>query len=533
MTSRPSQKHKAEAGSGFFSHEAIRSIPWMVVGKLVIFFIYFGISVLTVNSLGKEKYGVYSLMMNLSSYMLMLCGLGLGVALMRYVPELAARKNRFGLVHLLWKSAALQLMAVLGGSMLLLFLAEPLQKLFKAEHVEQFRLYLGLACVLTGFLLLKDFVSTVFTSLFKTRIVAVFSISQALVWISVLYVWLSIRPEPGTALAAQITSVGTIYLVGTAVLFTYIKNLPWKVREFGIGKKRALAFSGTVMLSSILRTFMFKYSEIFFLAAVSGTTVAGMYDLGYTLPYTVITFLPLAFLPIFTSAFAEAYVKDPDCLGVLIKSYYKLLIIVSLPVAILGAYFSPAAYRIIYRGEMDQAGYIASAFCMVLVLPLVSMPLSAAIKAKEKVLNMVPMLVLQIVVNLLLDWWLIVHLKMGVWGGILAVVGTFVLTIPIRLAVVRGIIGGIHFPAAFCLRMAAPLALLGMGFHWAAERTGLFGIFSNRLVNLALLFAIGVCYLLLFLLTVRGLRLVRHSDVEDFQSLEIRKLNAALHFLVR
>ncbi|VGO11532.1 hypothetical protein PDESU_00076 [Pontiella desulfatans] len=533
MTDESHHHRTEQGGGGFFSREAMGSIPWMVLSKLVLFFVYFGISILTVNALGKEKYGVYSLMMNISAYMLMLCGLGLGVALMRYVPELAARRNRFGLIHLLWKSATLQLIAVLALSMVLTSLSGPLQRLFKAEHVEHFHFYLKLACGLTGLLLLKDFVGTVFTSLFKTRTVAILSIASGILWFITLWSWLGMRPEVGTVFAVQLVSVGTIYAIGALALFRYVKNLPWEVKEFGIGKKRALSFSATVMLSSILRMVMFKYSEIFFLAAIAGTTVAGIYDLGYTLPYTVITFLPLAFLPIFTAAFAEAYVRDNSCLGALIKSYYKLLMMVSLPVAVLGSFFCPVAYRIIYDGEMDEAGLIASAFCMVLVLPLVSMPLSAAIKAKEKVLNMVPMLILQIVVNIFLDWLLIVHYRMGVWGGILAVAGTFVLTIPFRLLVVRGIIGGIHFPAAFCLRITAALAALGWGMHWVAEKTRLFEVFESRLVNMAVLFAIGGIYLGLFLLAVRHLRLIRRSDVQDFQALDIKKLNAVLGFLVK
>jgi O-antigen/teichoic acid export membrane protein len=534
MTDNHSQHHQPEqGGKGFFSREAMGSIPWMVLSKLVLFFLYFGISILTVNALGKEKYGIYSLMVNISTYLLMLCGLGLGVALMRYVPELAARKNRFGLIHLLWKSAALQLVAVVAVSVVLVALSDPLQRLFKAEHVDHFRFYLKLACGLTGLLLLKEYVGTVFTSLFKTRTVAILSITSGIIWFATLWSWLVIRPEVETVFAVQLASVGAIYLIGAGALVHYVKNLPWNVKEFGIGKKRALVFSGTVMLSSILRVVMFKYSEIFFLAAVAGTTVAGIYDLGYTLPYTVITFLPLAFMPIFTAAFAEAYVKDNDCLGRLIKSYYKLLMMVSLPFAVLGSYFCPVAYHILYDGKMDEAGFIASALCIVLVLPLFSMPLSAAIKAKEKVLNMMPMLVLQLVVNLFLDWYLIVLRNMGVWGGIIAVAGTFVLTIPFRLHVVRRIIGGIYFPAAFCLRITAALAGLGWAFQWVVEKTGLFGIFENRVVNIGFLFGIGALYLIFFLLAIRYLHLVRRADIEDFEALEIRRLNAVLAFLVR
>jgi O-antigen/teichoic acid export membrane protein len=520
-------------GGGFFSREAMSSIPWMVVGKLVLFFIYIGISIITVDGLGREKYGIYSLLMNISQYMLMLCGMGLSVALMRYIPELAARRNRFGLVHLLWKSAALQLVAVVIVSALLLFYSEPLQRLFKAEEVENFRFYLFLACFVTAVLLMKDFVGTAFTSLYKTRVVALLSIAQGVVWIGLLFTWLLARPEVETALTVQVVSVAVVYILGSIILVQYVRNLPWKVKEFGIGKKRALAFSGTVMLSSILRIVMFKYSEIFFLAAVAGTTVAGMYDLGYTLPYTAITFLPLAFLPIFTAAFAEAYVRDKTCLGRLVKSYYKLLMLVSLPVAVLGAFFSPIGYKLIYRGEMDEAGQIASALCIVLLLPLVSMPLSAAIKAKEKVLNMMPMLVLQLVINLFLDWLLIVHFHLGMYGGILAVVGTFILTIPLRLWVVSRIIGGVYFPALFCLRITVVLTALAGSFYWVSQKLALFTWVDSRFLNLFFLCGIGVLYLATFILAVRYLRLIRREDVKEFQALEMPRLNIVLRFLVR
>ncbi len=533
--SNHSHNHSAKIREGgFFSREAVSGIPWMIVGKVMLFFIYFGVSIVIVNGLGKERFGVYSVFVNISAYMLILCGLGLGSALMRYVPELASRKNKPALMHLLWKSATMQLIAVMGLSMIVVSCCKPLQRLFKAEHIEHFSFYLKLACGLTGLLLLKDFVGTVFTSIFKTRIVAILSVIQGLIWFVLLYLWLDVRPEIGTAFTVQMIAVGVVYCIGAIALTQYVRNLPWEsTNEFGIGRKRALSFSGTVMLSSILRMGMLKFSEVFFLAAVGGTTLAGIYDLGYTLPYTIITFIPLALMPLFTAAFAEAYVRDNDCLGLLISSYYKVLIMVSLPISILGACFAPDTYRIIYNGEMNEAGCIASAFCLVLTLSLISMPLSAGIKAKEKVLNMVPMLVLQIVVNLILDYLLIVYYRLGVWGGIFAVLGTFILTIPFRLWVVRGILGGVYFPGKFFLRILSTLALLGLLFHWLAERWNIFSYSDNQWIDVALLFMIAGLYFGIFLLSIRYLRLVREEDIEDFHALDIPKLSKLLRFLVK
>jgi hypothetical protein len=122
---------------------------------------------------------------------------------------------------------------------------------------------------------------------------------------------------------------------------------------------------------------------------------------------------------------------------------------------------------------------------------------------------------------------------MGIWGGILAVVGTFVLTIPFRLYVVSRIIGGVYFPAWFCLRITAVLTALGWGFHWAVERLELFSLMDNRWLNLMLLFGISGLYLVVFVFSVRYLRLIRQDDVKEFQALEIKQLNLVFRFLVR
>jgi O-antigen/teichoic acid export membrane protein len=533
LVSNETEQHKESLKNGFFSREAVSGVPWMIISKLVLFFVYFGVSIIVVGSLGREKFGVLSLLTNLASYISVICGLGMTAALMRFIPELVVNKNKAGLIALLWKSAALQLLTVLAVSVLLWFGSDWLQQLFKADAVEHFRLYLMLSAIAIGLLLIKEFVVTTFTSIYKVSTVAILSTIHGVIWVSSLWIWLGIRPEITSVYFVQILCDILVYSFGLFLLINHIRKLNWRSPTFGIGKRRTLKFSGSVMINSLIRMMMYKYTEVFFLAYVGGTTVVGIYDLGYSLPSTIITFLPSSVLPLFTAGFAEAYVRDNDCLGKLISSFYKVLLMVSLPVAILGAFFSPTAYHIIYKGEMDEAGIIASAFCLVLTLPLISMPLSMAIKAKEKVLNTVPILVLQIIVNLILDWFLIVYLRLGVWGGILAVLGTFVLTIPVRLHVVRNIVGGIYFPTAFCARVCITLVIEGALFFWIAEATHLFTRLESNIINLLMLFVMGGIYLILFLLLVRLLRLVRQEDIEDFHALDIKRLNLILRFLVR
>ncbi len=60
MTDQSTNDELHEGGGGFFSREAVSGVPWMVFSKLVLFFVYFGVSMLTVNELGKDKFGVFS-----------------------------------------------------------------------------------------------------------------------------------------------------------------------------------------------------------------------------------------------------------------------------------------------------------------------------------------------------------------------------------------------------------------------------------------------------------------------------------------
>jgi O-antigen/teichoic acid export membrane protein len=234
---------------------------------------------------------------------------------------------------------------------------------------------------------------------------------------------------------------------------------------------------------------------------------------------------------LFTSGFAEAYSRDPNCLGRLIKAYYKMTILFMVPLAVFGFFFAPSAVVMVYGDDMALAGIIASGFCIIHLLSTISTPLSMAIKAKERIMATMPVMILQIVINLILDWLLIVHFNFGVWGGMGAVAGTFLISAPIRLSVVKKILGGIFFPTAYMLRMTFALFILASSMSVFSSHWNLLGLFETRWLNVVTLFALGAIYLLLFFIAIRMFRLVRDEDVADFRALDIKKLNFVFDLL--
>jgi O-antigen/teichoic acid export membrane protein len=343
-------------------------------------------------------------------------------------------------------------------------------------------------------------------------------------------VGLTLVPTVTMALSIQI-AIGLVYVVGAVRMFRHIYSFDWRSPLYGIGKRRTMKFSGAIMSSTILRMMTMKYTEVFFLGLVVAPEIVGAYDLGYSLPPMVIFFIPDALHMLFTSGFAEAYSRDKNCLPRLITAYYKMQIAFTVPLAVFGFFFATAAVRLVYGEQMALAGGIASAFCLIHLLSTISAPLSMALKAKEKVMASMPIMIFQITVNLFLDWLLIVHFKMGTTGAMIALTSALVLSMPVRIIIIRRILGGIYFPVAYLLRMGISLFALAGAFSFISSHWKWLELFETEWLNLVTLFALAGLYMLCYLVAIRFLRLIREEDIADFRALDIKQLNKVFDLL--
>jgi len=508
------QKETNPSETVYFSREAVGGLPWMILNKVLMVFVYMGLSILTVRLLGPHEYGRFSLIRNITDYLVVLCALGLDVALLRFIPELTAKRNRAGLGRLLVRTLVLQQAAALVALAALLVMKPLLDRWFHTD----FKGLLVPAGLLLGATILKDSLNNAFTALFKTRTVALLSLVNGVIWLACLVIALRWRPEAAMALTAQTISLLVVYGVSLIMLTRLVRGLPWRSPPLGIGRQRTLKLALPTMLNTTLRMLMMKYTEVFFLGAYFTPAIVGYYDLGYSTPQLVLTLIPAALQTLFTSAFAQAYTRDQNCLGRLIDSVYKLTILIVMPLAAFGIFFAPRGIVLLYGQAMAPAGPVAAAFCILHVLPLVSTPLSMAITVKEKVLQMLPYMLLQVGVNLLLDWLLIP--RFGMPGAVAAVALTFILTIPWRLRAVRNILGSINFPTRFFLRQVlatvVPAAILSPLAPY---------------LNLVTLILVGAAFLALYPVLIRLLHLVRPDDMADLRSLGIARINKLLELL--
>ncbi len=496
---------------GFFSRQAMVSIPWLVASKVFTFVLYFVVSVVIVRGLSAADYGVYSLLNSIAENLAVVGAFGLNVSLLRFIPELVRDNNRAGLLRLLMRSALLEILVLVAIGVGLYLLHNVMTTLL---HIP-FILFLIPTLALTGMLVAKDYLNNVFTALFRVRVVAMMSALQAVLFL--LCLWLAAPLSVGDVLFSYSGSIAGVSLISSGLLCLYLWR--WRVQSpaLGVGRRRVLNLSLPTLANAVSNKFLQQYSEIFFLGYFAAAQVVGYYALGYMLANLLLTFIPMALHTLFTSAFAESYARHRASLGNLISGMYQILIIICLPLSILGAFFASQAVVVIYGEKMAAAGLIASFFCVFQAFTLLWIPLSMALTATEKVAKTMWLNVLQLIVNLVLDYVLIK--RFGVPGALAAVSLTFLITVPIKLWVLRGLLGGIYFPWSFAVRTMTPALVLA-------------AILSLILppLNLLGLVVMAVGYLILWGLTLKLFHLIRPHDTERFRSIEIHQLNRVLNF---
>lgn len=432
-----------------FSDGMSQGVPWMIVSKLLLFFVYLMVSVTTVRYLGSELYGEFALCKGLAETLILICGLGLPTAFSRYVPELILNENKEGLIRLIVKSLVIQGVAVGLCSIVLLVCHGWLEKHFDIR----FGFSILALCGLILFELLKKNVNALLTACYQVRTLCTFAICHGVLWLVLLLVMMQLEASVLSALLAPTVSFAMLYVLAMVIILRRVRRQAWQPTTHGVGGTRILRHSGAIAITTLLRLMMLKYTELFFIGLTENADAVGLYELAYSIPMMVIVFIPSATQDLFAAGIAEAYVKCNKSLPILIRAYYKGLILYAVPVAIFGFLTIKNIFVMFYGQAFTEAGELASIFCLFHMLPLVSVPLSLGIQVKEKIHSMLPTLLFQLGVNIMLDYLLIVQLGLGIWGALIAVLATFALTIPVRLYRVRQLLGGIYFPVWFCVKV--------------------------------------------------------------------------------
>lgn len=492
----------------------------MVLGKTITFFVYFGISVLLVRGLTPHQYGEYSLCKAIAEYLIRLAGLGLNFTLLRYVPELMLAQNLAGIKRLLTKTAYVQIGLLVVLSVLLLMSHNLITTWLKidASHFALFIFLMALGATL------KNFGNDVSTAIYQSRFLTLISIVHSILWLSLLATFFYWGFGIEGALLATATAAITVGIWNVLRLTIFFKTLRWQSPPQGIGRRRVLRLALPMLFNDLINIMIINYTEVFFLGFFFTPVLVAYYDIGYQLPMLVITFIPLAIQSLFASAFGEAYSQDKACLPDLVRGYFQILTMVTVPTACFGFFFATSIVTLVYGEKMLPAAHVVGFFSLFHMMTQFSIPPSMAINAMEKTVNTLWFGVLELCVAVALDAFLIS--RYGLEGAVAAVFCAFVMTLPLRIWLIRQLVGGVYFPAPFFLRIFVFCIFCAFITMEVVQTVG------PALPILKLPIAMAM-YGALLLIGVRFLPLIKHQDVERFHTIGVEKLNRVLTFLVR
>jgi O-antigen/teichoic acid export membrane protein len=394
------------------------AMAWNVAGRILRFVLGLGISMLLFRGLGEFDFGLLSMVRTALAFTTLLCSLGFGQALLKFLPTFRVAGTEGSSAWILRRALLFQTLAwgILVG---LFFLARPLlASLTESRVLPLFGLGLALSLAEVYFLLLFNALSA----------------------------WMDVRRLNVVLVLAQVTYMGMLVLVlvrdwGVAgVLVAGGVNHLWiaialwdrvrKVlrerggeRDASVDGKRVLRYAFPFVLIGLLNLVVWRQSEVILLGYFMTPREAGFFEIGYKLPQTVLEFIPGTIWPLIMAAFSEAYAKDRKLITRGIETYYKLLFLLALPLSLGGFVLGDRIVTLAYTTKAAAAAGLCRGFFLVFAFSFFTAPLSMALYAAEKSRLNLGVYAVMAVVNVGLDLLLIPR-----WG----LIGAFV---PVSLAV--------------------------------------------------------------------------------------------------
>jgi O-antigen/teichoic acid export membrane protein len=365
------------AGGGSTASRVTTAMGWSVGAKLARIGIAVASSVVIVRGLGSHDYGVLSAVRTILTFLAFICGLGLGQALLRFMPELRVRRDLKGMKGLLAFVLVVQLVAWAVFFAVFLLWGESLGAFFKTPG-------LGLILKVGAGLLVIDLVSLLasqtLTSFYDVKLLSIYTTVSLVVTLSLTVAFLRAGYGVIGVLVAAAISSG---LLTALLLERSALHVPLSLRPSLSGMGRVIKYSLPFAVIGILNLVTWRQSETLFLLYYRNAEDAGLFDLGYRIPQQVLEMVPGAVWPLLMATFAEVYTRRKEALGDAISAYYKLLFVLVAPISIFGAAISVPAVPVVFGAPMSQSGILAQLFFLIFSISFFSTPLSMSLYVME------------------------------------------------------------------------------------------------------------------------------------------------------
>ena len=542
----------AESATGTFT----RLAPWTLGARFFVMIMAIaGTSILT-RYMTKEEWNAYSLLKNLWWFVWMLGSLGLNEAVLRFTAELSARKDTKGFHRLLGKVLFVQVFAM--ALIFAVFLL--LQGFFEAIWQVSFGAGIAVLVLFSALTTWKETLRQAYIAAYWMKMVAVVSIISALMFpvAGYMYVrWLHLGASAG------LLAEGTGFVLMFVVFLTTLPRLkmtghPGASRGSDAEEKRSdgkgltpvtsagnedianyriFRYAGAIVSNNAMSLVFGQQMVVFMIGHYlgSGGGAAGIYNLASVIPSQAFGFLTLAIVPFVQAIFTKTYYHDHSRLPELVRSYYKLMIILILPAIVIGVLFMDKALEVLSGDRGVEAGNIAVMLLPLQFIIILVVPISAALNVLEKSQRLIIWRLLSVVGLAMYPLFL------PFWPRLNTVVAIeymrTIIFVPVIMGLAARLVGGFWFPFRFLLRAAlscAPLAALyPLRLLWPYVADWGLVHFHHKIIGLSLMLIIALALsAAVLLVSVRLFRLFDKDELKYFRNARLPGVRFIERFLV-
>ena len=431
---------------------------WSVVARGGRFVLGIASSIIIVRGLGKDDYGVLSLLRVALIFVAIVSAAGMGQSLLKFLPLLKVQGDREGARRLIVWVIVVQSLAWASLLLLSYLFGGWFQSLFSFEGVGKI---LWIAVALELFEVAFKLETQVLTAYFDVKLLSLANVVGHALTIAFLVLFFTAgHGLIGVFAATAIGNLAATLMVARRFA-RHLRTEGTKTTAGTVSWPRLCKFSFPFALIGILNVIVWRQSETIFLAHFRGAAETGFFDLAYRLPQTALEFIPLTVWPIIMAGVSEVYAHDQSKLNTAIDRYYRMLFLLSAPICVIGAVLGGRMIPILYGEAMAPAGLPTQLFFVIFPISFFGTPLSMALYVIEKsYANLVVYFALA-VVNVGLDLLLIP--RFGIIGAVIPV-GLVIAASPMIYKYVLGRhVSGTRIPYAFigkCFLASSPVLLL-------------------------------------------------------------------------
>lgn len=366
------------------------ALGWSVFTRLLQFGLSLIGSIIVVRALGPDRYGQLTVVRTVLAFVTAICGLGLGQAVLRYLPTARAR----GDTKMAGRLLKLVVLPQLGAWVIAILIIAASHDLVARISFPQMADLFLLGAVLAGAELAFLATNTLSTAFYDSRSLSVVILGGALAYLALAVLAL----KQGYGVAGILASTALAQAIMAAILARRVSRLLARMGEGGPEPPAAGLPGGGDTLTgptlfryalpfaaiSVMNLLTWRQSESILLAHYRTLREAGFWDLAYRMPQMILEFVPGAIWPLLMAGFSEIYTRDKATLARAINVYYKLLFLLVTPIAIIGASVGDRAIVAFYGEEMLPAGIYCQLLFLVFSLSFFSTPMTMTFYVLEK-----------------------------------------------------------------------------------------------------------------------------------------------------